>query len=73
MEKLFDALGGKKNTLVLLVMIILSINDFVTLGHLSDQTIGYLVSLAGIGVGGHTIVDSVKAVMNGKNVTEPKA
>lgn len=65
MEKFFAALGGRKNMLVLVVMIVLSVNDFVVGGRLSEETIGYLVTLAGIGVCGHTVVDGVKAIAGG--------
>jgi hypothetical protein len=65
MNKVFEVLGGRKNTLVLVVIFLLALNDFLAL-KLTDATINYLVTLAGIGVGGHALVDSVTAVANKK-------
>ena len=69
MQAFFDAVGGRANLLVLLVLTILCANDFVTHGSLQDATINNLLVLAGIGVTGRTVEDVGKAIATRNQAT----
>ena len=66
MQKVFDALGGRSNALILVVITLLVVNDYIVHGSLQDSTQQYLLGLAGIGVAGRTVEDGVKAIAANK-------